>query len=57
MYYILLIIPTVVYVSVWFYNHKNPMFFGIPFFYWFQIVFLVFTSIFYVLAVISSKND
>lgn len=57
MYYILLIIPTIVYVSVWFYNHKNPMFFGIPFFYWFQIVFLVFTSIFYVLAVISSKND
>ncbi|MGC9143392.1 DUF3311 domain-containing protein [Hydrogenobaculum sp.] len=57
MYYILLFIPTIVYMLIFFYNHKSPELLGMPFFYWFQILMLVITSIFYVLAVFLGKDD
>ena len=57
MYYILLLIPTLAYIFVNFYNHKSPEFMGLPFFYWFQILMLVVTSIFYALAVFLGKDD
>ncbi|WP_459893234.1 DUF3311 domain-containing protein [Hydrogenobaculum acidophilum] len=57
MYYILLLIPTIVYILVFFYNHKSPELLGLPFFYWFQILMLIITSLFYALAVFWSKDD
>ncbi|MGC8677278.1 MAG: DUF3311 domain-containing protein [Hydrogenobaculum sp.] len=53
----MLFIPTIVYILIFFYNHKSPEFLGMPFFYWFQILMLVITSIFYALAVFLGKDD
>jgi len=57
MYYIFLGIPALIYVLIFLYNYKSPEFFGMPFFYWFQIFMLIITSIFYALAVFLGKDD
>jgi hypothetical protein len=41
----LLLIPFIVMLWPPFYNFKEPAFIGIPFFYWFQLLWIVFTAI------------
>lgn len=57
MYYILLVVPALIYILIFLYNHKSPEFLGMPFFYWFQILMLVIASTFYALAVFLGKDD
>ncbi len=47
---ILIAIPVIVLAVVPLYNHTNPIFLGIPFFYWFQTVWLVIAAVFYSFA-------
>jgi len=41
----LLLIPFIVMLWPPFYNFKEPAFIGIPFFYWFQLLWIVITAI------------
>ena len=41
----LLILPFVVLLWPPFYNFRNPEFIGIPFFYWFQLLWIIITAI------------
>ena len=41
----LLIIPFIVLLWPPFYNYTNPTFIGIPFFYWFQLTWVIITAI------------
>jgi len=47
---ILIVIPTIVLAMVPLYNHAKPVIAGLPFFYWFQTVWLAIAAIFYVFA-------
>lgn len=47
---ILLVIPTIVLLIVPMYNRVNPEFLGLPFFYWFQGLWLFIAAIMYVIA-------
>ncbi len=47
---ILIIIPTVILAIVPLYNHSKPAFSGLPFFYWFQTLWLIIATVLYVLA-------
>ena len=47
---ILIAIPTIVLAIVPLYNRPEPAFLGLPFFYWFQTLWLVIATILYVLA-------
>ncbi len=48
---ILLLIPFAIYFDVPFYNVVNPTAFGLPFFYWFQLIMLPISAIlFYIVA-------
>lgn len=42
---LLLIIPFIVLLWPPFYNFRNPELFGIPFFYWFQLLWVIITAI------------
>ena len=42
---LLLIIPFIVMVWPPFYNYREPSFIGIPFFYWFQLLWVIITAI------------
>ena len=44
---LLILIPSIVNLSVSLYNRKMPELFGMPFFYWFQTLWLVCCSGFY----------
>jgi uncharacterized protein DUF3311 len=44
----LILIPAIVNLTVPLYNRKLPEFFGMPFFYWFQTVWLALCSGFYI---------
>jgi hypothetical protein len=46
----LLAIPTIVLLAVPAYNRLNPQLLGLPFFYWFQGLWLLIAAIFYVIA-------
>ena len=41
----LLVIPFIVLLIPPIYNHVNPELFGIPFFYWFQLMWVIITAI------------
>lgn len=43
--YILLIIPFIALLYPPFYNFAEPTFIGIPFFYWFQLLWIILTAI------------
>ncbi|MCL5881611.1 MAG: DUF3311 domain-containing protein [Candidatus Thermoplasmatota archaeon] len=47
---LLLAIPTAVLLAVPMYNRMNPQLLGLPFFYWFQAVWLVIAAVLYVTA-------
>lgn len=47
---ILIAIPTIVLAVVPLYNHSDPVFLGLPFFYWFQMIWLVIATILYSFA-------
>ncbi len=47
---ILMIIPWIAYFWISIYNKAQPALFGITFFYWYQTVWLVISSIFYAVA-------
>lgn len=47
---LLLVIPTIVLLAVPAYNRENPQLLGLPFFYWFQGVWLGIAALFYVIA-------
>ena len=49
---ILLVIPTIVLLIVPMYNRVTPELFGLPFFYWFQALWLFLAALFYVIAAI-----
>jgi hypothetical protein len=42
---LLLLIPFIVLLYPPFYNFKQPTFIGIPFFYWFQLLWVIITAI------------
>lgn len=42
---LLLLLPVIVLCWPPFYNRPDPSFFGVPFFYWFQILWIVLTAI------------
>lgn len=42
---LLLLIPFIVMLWPPFYNFKDPEFIGIPFFYWFQLLWIIITAI------------
>jgi len=42
---LLLLIPFIVMLWPPFYNFRNPEFIGIPFFYWFQLLWIIITGI------------
>ena len=42
---LLLLIPFIAMLWPPFYNFTNPTFIGVPFFYWFQILWIIITSI------------
>jgi hypothetical protein len=42
---LLLIIPFIVMLWPPFYNYREPAFIGIPFFYWFQLLWVIITAI------------
>jgi Protein of unknown function (DUF3311) len=42
--YVLLLLPFVGTLSVPLYNHARPVLFGIPFFYWYQLVWVIVTA-------------
>ena len=44
----LIVIPSIVNLSVLLYNRNTPELFGMPFFYWFQTVWLALCSGFYI---------
>jgi Protein of unknown function (DUF3311) len=44
---LLILIPAVINLSTPLYNRKLPELFGMPFFYWFQTVWLALCSVFY----------
>ena len=46
---LLIIIPSIVNLSVPVYNRSGPDLYGLPFFYWFQTVWLVVCSVFYLI--------
>ncbi|MBI3842037.1 MAG: DUF3311 domain-containing protein [Thaumarchaeota archaeon] len=46
---LLIIIPSIVNLSVPLYNRSGPDLYGLPFFYWFQTVWLVVCSAFYLI--------
>ena len=54
----LLVIPTVVLLAVPLYNRVNPQLLGLPFFYWFQGLWLAIAALFYVIAafLVTSKE-
>jgi hypothetical protein len=45
---LLLLIPIVINLAVTFYNVATPTEFGLPFFWWFQIVLLPVSALFYI---------
>lgn len=45
LWYILLLVPFIGALWVPFYNRMDPALFGIPFFYWFQFVWIIVTAI------------
>lgn len=47
---ILLIVPTAVLIDVPLYDHQNPQLYGLPFFWWFQGMWLVIATILYIAA-------
>jgi len=47
---VFLLIPFVVYLSVPSYNMVDPKFYGLPFFYWYQTLWLVLSGILFGLA-------
>lgn len=47
---LLLIIPTAVLLALPMYNRNNPTFLGLPFFYWFQGLWLFIAALMYVIA-------
>jgi hypothetical protein len=42
---ILLLLPFIVLLWPPFYNFREPLFIGIPFFYWFQLLWIIITAI------------
>lgn len=54
----LLAIPTAILIAVPLYNRVDPQFLGLPFFYWFQGLWLVIAAIFYIIAgiLVTSKD-
>ncbi len=57
--YWLLLAPFV--ATLWppFYNHTDPAFYGIPFFYWYQLLWVILTSLLlaFVLLVTRDRTD
>lgn len=47
---ILILIPFVVYIDVPFYNVINPVMWGLPFYYWFQMAMLPITALLFIVA-------
>ena len=47
---LLLAIPTLVLLALPLYNRETPTFLGLPFFYWFQGLWLFIASLFYLIA-------
>ncbi len=47
---LLLAIPTIVLLALPLYNRENPTFLGLPFFYWFQGLWLFVAALFYLIA-------
>jgi len=54
---ILLAIPTAVLLDVPMYNRADPKFLGLPFFYWFQGLWLFIATVMYVIAVLLLSKD
>jgi hypothetical protein len=42
---LLLLVPFVAYLDPAWYNHVEPRLFGFPFFYWYQLLWVVLTSL------------
>jgi|ACXJ01.1.fsa_nt_gi hypothetical protein len=47
---VLLIFPMLVFAITPIYNFTKPEFLGMPFFYWFETIWLVVTTVFYLIA-------
>ena len=47
---ILLVIPIIVFLAVPFYNVKNPEVGGVPFFYWWQTLWLGLSAVLFIIA-------
>lgn len=47
---LLLVIPTIVLLILPMYNRENPTLFGLPFFWWFQGMWLFIAALFYLIA-------
>ena len=51
---LLLLIPFVALLWVPFYNRLDPAFFGVPFFYWYQFIWVVLTSL--IILIVDSRT-
>ncbi len=54
--YLLLILPFAGTLLPWLYNHPRPTLFGIPFFYWYQLLWVVLTGALLGLVVIMTRK-
>lgn len=54
---LLLLIPVIINLSVTFYNVATPSEYGLPFFWWFQIVLLPVSAVFYVLYAVLAGDE
>lgn len=55
--YILLIIPYIAMLWVPFYASKDPMLFGIPYFYWYQFLWVVISAVLTGIVYVATKNN
>ncbi len=54
--YWLLLIPCLIAICPWAYNLREPMLFGFPFFYWFQLLLIPAAALFTLLAYLREKR-
>ena len=54
--YLLLIVPFVATLLPWIYNRADPSLFGMPFFYWYQLAWVVITAGLLALVVVLTRE-
>lgn len=54
--YLLLVLPFVALLPPWLYNHARPELFGLPFFYWYQLAWVIVTSFLLAAAVFITRE-